>query len=139
MALVWNPYTGNFQIPTPPENIAQFGFTTSCIITDSVGSPVIPSLTIDDTIESIATNVYDKRRVVGIIFSKSSDTQCFVATQGVIIISGASFTRGLPVWISTTGELTTTVPTTGHRQMVGNALTSTKILINVQTKKHVIS
>ena len=140
-SLTWNPFIGNFQIPFDPNTIAQFGFTATCDPDLDVGSPVVVSETVDEKVEGLTDNNYGKRRVVGIVYSKPSPTAttCFVAEFGTIEITGASFTRSEPVWVSTTGGLTSTAPSSGDIQSVGVALSATKIRLNIDPRKLVKS
>jgi hypothetical protein len=111
------------------------GFLATCTVSDVVGDPVIFHPTVAGQVENISSNVYDGL-VVGLISSKSSDTDCFVVTLGIppeIILAGQD--EGNPSWVSTTGGVTTTKPVTGHLQVIGNAVSPTSISINIEMRK----
>ena len=111
------------------------GFQADCTASESIGDPVVFSTTDDGAVESITSNVYDNRLVVGIINAKSSDTRCTVITMGILENISTGLTRGLPLWVSATGNLTTTKPPSGHWQVLGNAISSTSISVNIEMRK----
>lgn len=105
----------------------------SCAASVAIGDIVVPSLTTDDTVEKLTSNVYSSL-VVGFVSAKPTTTTCKVRIMGVL--SGFSgLTRGLPVFVSTSGTPTTTFPATGHRQVLGLAKNATTIVINIEMMK----
>lgn len=63
---------------------------------------------------------------IGIVISKPTSTTCKVKVLGVEDgFSGLSI--GDRVWLSPTGGLTTVTPATGYQQVLGIAVSSTKI------------
>lgn len=114
------------------------GFNASCTINELVGDPVVLHDTLDNTVERLTSNVYDKL-VIGIIASKSSDTSCFVVVAGALDpIGPGGYDQALnTVWVSTTGSLTTTKPAAGHLQVLGRAVSSTGIVVSVENRKTV--
>lgn len=115
------------------------GFEADCTVAENVGDPVVFSKTDDRMVESLSTNVYDTRLVVGVIRSKSSDTRCMVVTMGILEDITSGLSRGAPLWVGTSGELTTTRPASGHWQILGNAISSTSISVNIEMRKVITS
>lgn len=113
------------------------GFNATCTIVEQIGDPVVFHDTVDGRVESLTDNVYDSRLVVGIIQAKSSDTECFVVTLGILEGIAAGLDSGAAVWVSTTGGLTTTKPATGHLQVLGDAVSSTDISVNIEKRKSI--
>jgi hypothetical protein len=111
------------------------GFQADCTANENIGDPVVFSVTDDGAVESLSSNVYDNRLVVGIINSKLSDTRCIVITMGILENISSGLTRGLPLWVSATGGLTTTKPSSGHWQVLGNAINSTSVSVNIEMRK----
>lgn len=111
------------------------GFSADCSISESIGDPVVFSTTDDGAVERLTSNVYDSRLVVGIITSKPSPTTCVVVTMGILNEITSGLTRGLPVWVSATGGLTTTKPASGHWQILGNAISATSLSVNIEMRK----
>ncbi len=111
------------------------GFQADCTVNENIGDPVVFSTTDDGAVESLTSNTYDNRLVVGIINAKSSDTRCTVITMGILENITSGLARGLPLWVSSTGALTTTKPASGHWQVLGNAISSTSISVNLEMRK----
>jgi hypothetical protein len=103
-------------------------------LADSVGDPVVVDANIDDKVESLSNNIYDDL-VIGIIQEKLTDTRCIVVVMGLMNGIATGLTRRKAVFISTTGGLTTTPPATGHQQIIGQAVNSTDIVVNVNNQK----
>jgi len=110
-------------------------FDSECNIEASIGDPVVFSQTDDNAVESLTSNVYDNRLVVGIISNKTSPIQCTVVTMGIMDNITTGLTRGLPLWVDTDGSLTTTKPASGHLQVLGNSISSTSISVNLEMRK----
>lgn len=111
------------------------GFTSDCTVAEQVGDPVVFSTLDDDSVERLTSNVYDSRLVVGIITEKPTPTTCIVITMGILTDITSGLSRGLPVWVSLTGGLTTTKPASGHWQVLGNAISATSISVNIEMRK----
>lgn len=114
------------------------GFLATCTASDVVGDPVIAHATVAGRVESLASNVY-AGLVIGVIESKTSDTDCFVVTLGIpptIVLAGLD--EGKPAWVSTTGGITTTKPATGHQQIIGNAISNTLVSYNIEMRKSIV-
>ena len=110
-------------------------FESECNIEASIGDPVVFSQSDDNTVESLTSNVYDNRLVVGIISAKAEPTQCTVVTMGILENITTGLTRGLPLWVALDGSLTTTKPSSGHLQVLGNSISSTSISVNLEMRK----
>ena len=102
---------------------------------EQVGDPVVFSTTDDDAVERLTSNVYDSRLVVGIITEKPTPTTCTVITMGILNSIASGLSRGLPVWVSPTGGLTTDKPPSGHWQVLGNAISESSISVNIEMRK----
>lgn len=111
------------------------GFEADCSVAELVGDPVIFSTSDDDSVERLTSNIYDSRLVVGIITEKLTPTRCIVVTMGILNDITTGLSRGLPVWVSETGGLTTTKPASGHWQVLGNAINSTSMSVNIEMRK----
>ena len=111
------------------------GFTADCTAAEQIGDPVVFSTIDDGAVESLTSNVYDTRLVVGIINAKASDTTCTVITMGILEDITTGLSRGLPLWVDTSGKITTTKPSTGHWQVLGNAISATSISVNIEMRK----
>lgn len=115
------------------------GFEANCTAAEAPGDPVVFSKTTAGTVERLYSNTYDNRLVVGIIVSKSSDTECIVVTMGILEGIAAGLSEGLPVWISETGGVTTTRPPSGDLQIIGNAVGTDAISVNIEMRKTRVS
>lgn len=115
------------------------GFEANCTAAEAPGDPVVFSKTTAGTVERVYSNTYDNRLVVGVIVSKSSDTECIVVTMGILDGLGPGLQEGLPVWISATGGLTTTRPLSGDLQVIGNAVGTDAVSVNIEMRKTRIS
>jgi hypothetical protein len=128
----------NFLLAGEPATIP-LGFLATCTVAETVGDPVIFHATNADQVERLTSNSYDTRLVVGVIHSKTSPTQCFVVTMGILEGITSGLTQGQPIWISPTGTLTTTKPTTGHLQVIGNAVASTDVSVAIESRKTILT
>ena len=114
--------------------LVPLGFLADCEASDAVGDPVVVDAAVDDKVESISSNVYDDL-VVGIIHEKLSATRCVVVVMGLLPGISSGLTRRKAVFISPTGGLTTTPPATGHQQIIGQAVNSTDVVVNINNSK----
>jgi hypothetical protein len=115
------------------------GFLAGCTTSEAAGDPVIFSDTTANVVERLTSNVYDTRLVVGIIHSKPTSTTAFVVTTGVLANVATGLAQGQTVWVSPTGGLTTTRPTTGHLQVIGSAIGSTDVSVSPEERKTILS
>jgi hypothetical protein len=126
--------------PVPSANVVEIitplGFEADCEVTDNVGDPV--SIDASNKVIALGTNVYDDL-VVGLIYQKLTPTTCVVVIGGVFKSVTTGLTPTKPIWVSTTGGLTTTKPSTGHLQILGQALSSTDMVVNINLSKVVQS
>lgn len=80
----------------------------------------------------------DIGKIIGVTDSAvSAGARATVVTAGEIIEPTWAWTMGA-VYLSTNGTLTQTVPTTGFVQQIGTAVSSTKIVIQIQSPIEVI-
>jgi len=74
----------------------------------------------------------DKFNVLGVtqgaVISGATAT---VTTYGVMTESSWNWTAGLPVFLSTNGQLTQTPPTTGFRLIIGRAKNATTLFVDI--------
>lgn len=83
------------------------------------------------------TNPAHSRSTLGINDTfTTTGNQTSVIVVGEIVNVGWSFTVDDPVFLSTTGDLTQTIPTTGFLLKIGIALASDKVLIDIQMPIH---
>jgi len=127
----YNPLTGQFDITNNVDSIPDLDGVGILLEYDCDASTVVNSLAIasdtdSNTIEPVTSNVYNGL-VIGIVESKTSITSCNVRIMGLFVYSPAGLSIGKPVFISASGEPTTTRPVTGSIQVIGMALTSTII------------
>ncbi|MDX2187810.1 MAG: hypothetical protein SFV32_12815 [Opitutaceae bacterium] len=76
---------------------------------------------------SIASTV----RPYGVVESVPDANTFVIVSRGVATISGGSFTAGLAYYVDLTGTITPTKPTSGFGVLVGQALTSTQMLVAI--------
>lgn len=96
-----------------------------CIVSDAVGDLVAYHPTVDNGIIKLTTNT-SVRRCIGVILSKVSDTEARVLLMGKVdSLSGLS--PGARVYLSPTGNITSTLPTSGYLQTLGEAISTTEI------------
>lgn len=90
-----------------------------CLSSAQVGDLVMESSTIVNRVD-VVTNNLDVRPVFGIIIQKTSSTECIVLLFGVV--GGFSgLVKGNKIFLSNSGGLTSTPPTTGYLQSLGVA------------------
>lgn len=110
-----------------------FLITFDCDASVAVGNIVVPSLTVDFKVDALSSNVYNGL-VLGVVASKPTVTSCKVRVLGPQ--DGFSgLVRGQPVYVSTSGVPTTTFPASGHKQTIGVAVSSSRIIIYVEMSK----
>ena len=97
------------------------GITRVCDAGAAVGDLVVDSETVANGVDVLADNVDVRSGVSGIIVEKLDTTKCIVASKAVIEgLSG--LTKGAKVFLSTTGGMTPTRPTTGYFCILGHAV-----------------
>ena len=112
------------------------GFTATCDAATNIGDPVKSSL-IAGQVESLISNVFSDL-CIGVVIEKPTPTTCIVGIIGVVCGIGAGLSIGKALFIGPSGQLTTTRPTTGHLQILGTAIGTENILLNVSTNKTVL-
>ena len=124
-----------YPIPKGPPATVKILFT--CAASVVIGDWVVASQTASEQVEAVGNNTYSDL-VIGAVCDKPSTTTCNVAVSGVI--DGYSgLTQGKRVFIGASGLPTTTKPATGNLQVVGTAISASKILIDVSRVKVVQS
>ena len=74
----------------------------------------------------------DKFKILGITTGAVSvGATTTVTTYGTVTESSWNWTVGGPVFLSTNGQLTQTVPTSGFRTIIGVPLTATSMFVNI--------
>jgi len=114
-----NPETG--RLSPYRESAISSSITESriCLASAQVGEFVMESEVLVDRID-VTTGNGDIRPVFAIIIEKTSDTTCNILLLGQV--SGFSgLTKGRKVFLSDTGGVTSTPPTTGYVQSLGVA------------------
>jgi len=111
------------------------GFEANCTIAEAIGDPVVFSTSGDNVVERLTSNSYDSRLVIGVISEKLTPTTCIVVTMGILENIATGLSRGLPLWVSPTGSITTTRPLTGDLQVLGNAISPESVAINIEMRK----
>lgn len=138
---VFNPFTGNRDYVSSQEiNVAEkIADVFSCAEAVEVGDLVRASVTAEETVETVTSNIFDDI-VIGMVISKTTPTQCEVLFSGKVdggVLSGLTF--GKVIWVGTAGEVTTTKPTSGHLQKLGVAIKSNKIFLLPSTEKVILT
>jgi hypothetical protein len=145
VAYRWNPVSGQLDLVRPTqttvETAEKIADTFDCDATALVGDVVTPSETVENKVESLAGNVYNGL-AFGIIIEKLSLTTCKVLISGKL--TGATYnlaglTYGKALFVGTDGTITTTTPTTGHRQKMGMAIKSDTIFLLPSLEKVILS
>ena len=138
----FNPFSGVLEPTESPANIEfaqKISDVFSCDVSTSVGDLVKASELTEETVETVSSNVYNDI-VIGLVISKPTATTCEVLFSGKVEdtgLSGLSF--GKVIWVGTSGEVTTTRPTSGHIQKLGIAIKANKIFLLPSTEKVVLS
>jgi len=91
-----------------------------CDTSASVGDLVTESNSIVHGVD-VPVNNTDKKAIIGIIIRKSDPTTACVMTKGVI--TGLAFlNKSKKVYLSTTGDISSGVPSVGYLQVLGHAI-----------------
>lgn len=118
--------SGNGEAVKIVENVTvEAGSSVGDIVHPSLITPELHEVSVDNT--SVSPSV-------GIIMSKSSSTSAKILYQG--LIDGFSgLTPGKKVFLSLTGTLTSTPPTTDYMQCMGYALSSTEVYLKPEYQR----
>lgn len=125
--LIFNPFTCKLDL-YKQLNLDEFNILTdtrNCLVSATIGDLVMESSTTINTVDVVTDNT-DIRPVFGIIISKPTTTTCVILLLGVIAGFGG-LTKGRKIYLSTSGSLTSTPPTTGYLQSLGVAKESDEI------------
>lgn len=115
-----NPFTGELDAYRDTVTKSRFVVETrDCLASASVGDLVMESETLVNRVD-VATDNTDIRPIFAVIIEKTSATECVILLLGQM--SGFSgLTKGRKVFLSTSGGITSTPPTTGYLQSLGVA------------------
>jgi hypothetical protein len=105
----------------------------ACDAGAAVNDVVRMSTTVDSKVDTLTSNTYSNL-AIGVIASKPSTTTCYTRILG-LHTGLAGLTRAKPVFVSPSGIPTTTVPVSGSLQIIGVAVSSTAMIINVAMYK----
>ncbi len=98
-----------------------------------VGDLVYPDSAIDNKVLK-ATDNNSPSAVIGSVKEVVNSTTAKVITVGTLT-GYSGLVRGKSVWVSTSGQPTTTVPVTNYRQRIGSAFSSSKVFLMVNTDR----
>lgn len=133
----YNPFLGNLDKSsdqTGDLSAVSVTVTYDCDVGAAVEDIVVLSQTTDNKVESLTSNIYTGL-AIGQIVEKPTTTTAKVQVIGILAVTGASFSKGNPVFIDATGNLTTTVPTTGSIQVMGTAISATDYMLLPMSEK----
>jgi hypothetical protein len=118
----WQLFTGSAVIIDKSKSIVDIRDCDSGL---AVGDLVWESTAFANAVVE-ATNNTDSRLIIGICTSKPTSTTAEIMFAGPL--SGlTSFAAGKKTYVSTTGQLTSLVPTTGYLQILGNCSDGTQV------------
>ena len=103
------------------------------------GDTVYISLSDDNFVIKNVNNTDIVPPTIGVVTEKTSLTTCKVLMSGECNLIFSGLSTGKIIFLSTSGGLTTTAPTTGFIQEIGICYENNKAYINpsyVRTKKH---
>lgn len=131
-----NPFTGKLDayktidVIDKAKSIVE---TRNCLASANVGDLVVESDVIFDMVDTVTDNT-DLRPVFAMIISKPSSTTCEILILGQVTgFSGLN--KGYKVFLSETGGLTSTPPTTGYMQSLGVAKESDTVDFNPNSQR----
>ena len=102
----------------------------TCLATAAVDDLVTESDTIAGGVD-VATNNTDIKPVIGVIIAKPNPTTATVLFQGQLT-GQAGLTKARKVFLSAAGLITSTAPSSGYVQELGNAIDADKVDFNPQ-------
>lgn len=117
---VINPFTGRFDAYKDTVTSSRLLLEErDCLAGAQVGDLVVESEVFVDRVDVVTDNT-DVRPVFAVIINKLTSTRCEILLLGQI--SGyTGLTKGRKVFLSETGRITSTPPTTGYVQSLGVA------------------
>lgn len=95
----------------------------------SVGDIVYPSTGIDNFVVTNVNNTVAEPSI-GIVISKPTSVTCTVQIYGECSLIFTGLTRSKKVFLDTDGSLTTSVPSSGYLQKIGNCYENDKVFID---------
>lgn len=104
-----------------------------CDSSVSVGDIVFISTT-DNKVEANINN-RELKKSIGIVIEKITTETAKVLTHGECSISFSGLVRGKKVYISTSGSLTTTIPTTGYLHCIGECIANNYVYVNISNER----
>jgi len=132
-SLKLNPATGELETVLNPEEVVsvkKIEITRNCDAGLSIGDFVFESLSIDNYVEKAVDNT-SIAPVIGIVISKPTSTSATIVVLG--LVGGFSgLTKGKNVFLSTLGEATNVLVTSGYHQVLGYAESATEVFIRPQ-------
>lgn len=132
--IIFNVFTGQFDYVEKQLEVNNYiKEIRTCDVFASVGDLVMESDSVANKVD-VAINNTDIRPVIGIIISKPTTTTCQIMLVGRV--SGLSgLTKGRKVFLSESGELTSTLVNTGYIQCLGVAKEADEIDFNPQLQR----
>lgn len=117
---VLNPFTGQLDAyKNTVNNSNNIVESRICLAGAAIGDLIVESDSVTNLVETVTDNT-DIRPVFAVIIDKPTDTTCTILLLGRV--SGFSgLTKGSKVFLSVTGGITSTPPTTGYMQSLGVA------------------
>jgi len=100
--------------------------TRNCASSASSGNLVYESNSIANGVD-VSSGNSDDRNIVGIIISKPTSTTCKVLFEGTYSTSLSGLTKSDKIFLSSSGAVTSTAPTSDYVQILGNAIDATAI------------
>lgn len=131
-----NPFTGKLdaykmiEVIDKAKSIVE---TRSCLVSANVGDLVVESETIFNMVDTVSDNT-ELRPVFAIIVSKPTSTACEILILGQVT-GFSGLTKGHKVFLSETGGLTSTPPTTGYLQSLGVAKETDTVDFNPNSQR----
>jgi len=100
--------------------------TRNCSSGASSGDLVYESQSISNGVD-VSNGNSDDRNIVGIILSKPTSTTCKVLFEGTYNVSLSGLSKGQKIYLSSSGTITSTAPTSNYVQILGNAIDSDSV------------
>lgn len=119
--------------PGPPGPGGGGATDFACLASVSVADLVRHSLSLDNTVETITSNtsLHIPHGILGVCIAKPTTTTASIISAG--LASGFSgLTRGVAVFVQTSGLAGHSIPTTGMVQQIGIATSATEIYIGLR-------
>lgn len=88
-----------------------------------------------ETFAYVNSDNREKIPSIGVIITKPSGTICGVQTEGDCSLSFPGLESGKKVWVGTDGKLSTTVPSSGYMQVMGQCPANGKVILKPQVQR----